>query len=99
MRPTSIAVIGASEKANVAGRVFRNLLRSGFSGGLYPVHPGLTQVHGRTCYADLASVPEVPDCVVLAMPHGGVLESAEDSASHAHQAHALLGRHTCIAEP
>lgn len=81
MRPTSIAVIGASEKANVAGRVFRNLLRSGFSGGLYPVHPGLTQVHGRTCYADLASVPEVPDCVVLAMPHGGVLEVLGEAAA------------------
>ncbi len=81
MRPTSIAVIGASEKASVAGRVFRNLLRSGFSGGLYPVHPGHAQVHDRTCYPDLAALPEVPDCVVLAMPHGGVLDVLIEAAA------------------
>ncbi|MEE8517294.1 MAG: acetate--CoA ligase family protein [Alphaproteobacteria bacterium] len=81
MRPNSIAVIGASEKANVAGRVFRNLLRSGFAGGLYPVHPGHGRVHDKTCYPDLKSVPEVPDCVVLAMPFAGVLEVLEETAA------------------
>lgn len=81
MRPNSIAVIGASEKASVAGRVFRNLLRSNFTGGLYPVHPGHAQVHDKTCYPDLAALPEVPDCVVLAMPHGGVFEVLIEAAA------------------
>ncbi len=90
MRPGSIAVIGASEKANVAGRVFRNLLRSGFAGGLYPVHPDLTLVHDRTCYPDLASVPEVPDCVVLAMPYGGVIEVLEETVEKGSPAAVVL---------
>ena len=46
--PKSVAVIGASERANAVGEiVFRNMLESGYTGMLYPVNPAHQEVQGR----------------------------------------------------
>ena len=68
LKPTSIAVLGASRTlGSVGNEIFVNLARGGFPGRLYPVNPSYEQVNDLTCYASLADLPEVPDHVILAV--------------------------------
>ena len=68
-RPTSIALIGASDRAgSVGATVMRNLLAGGFSGAIYPVNPRHRTVAGRTAFPDVAQLPEAPELAVIATP-------------------------------
>jgi len=80
LAPRSLAVIGASEKGNVGGRVFRNALAAGFDGEIYPVNPNYESVDGHRCYASLAALPVVPDCAIVAVPANAALAVLQDSA-------------------
>ena len=67
--PRSVAVFGASERANSVGaRVFANLLAGGFSGAVYPINPKHAKVAGHVCYPDLARVGVPVDLAVIATP-------------------------------
>jgi len=67
--PSSIAVVGASERESAVGtRVFANLIASGFHGDLYPVNPKHDSVQGRTCYPDVESIDDEVDLAVIATP-------------------------------
>jgi acetyl coenzyme A synthetase (ADP forming)-like protein len=80
--PRSIAVIGASrEPGSVGGALFRNLLRWGFNGTVYPVNPAARSVAGVRAYADVAELPEVPDLAFIAVPSREVIEVARRAAS------------------
>ncbi|WP_404341043.1 GNAT family N-acetyltransferase [Pseudoalteromonas mariniglutinosa] len=64
--PKSVAVIGASNSPTRAGFVvMRNLLQGGFQGPIMPVSRKHTAVHGVLAYADIASLPKVPDLAVI----------------------------------
>ena len=81
MRPRSIAVLGASPRPNTLGNnAVANLQRFGFAGGIYPVHPSAPEVAGLQAYANLASLPEVPDCAVVALSSDKVLATLEEAA-------------------
>jgi acetate---CoA ligase (ADP-forming) len=88
MRPKSVAVIGASQRAPAAGsareprgnRVIRNLRNFGYSGKIIAVNPKYSEVMDCPCYPDLASIPEPPDCVVLAVPNRHVPDLLESAA-------------------
>jgi acetyltransferase len=68
-RPTSIAVIGASDRAGSIGAVVtRNLLAGGFAGPVYPVNPKHTEIAGRRAYASVSDLPQTPDLAVIATP-------------------------------
>jgi len=72
-KPTSVALIGASERAGSVGRtVLWNLISSPFGGTIYPVNPKRSNVLGIRTYPSLQSLPEVPDLVVLCTPAEGV---------------------------
>lgn len=67
--PRSIALIGASTRANAIGHVvLRNLRRAGFAGPIMPVNPHATELEGLTVYKDVASLPAPPDLAVIATP-------------------------------
>jgi acetyltransferase len=72
MKPRSIAVVGASPRMNRATRVITNLQRFGYAGRVFPINPRYPEIHGLTCYPDLASIPEPADTVVVAIPADGV---------------------------
>lgn len=78
--PGSIALVGASgEPASIGGLLLANLLASGFTGPVYPVNPRHQVIQGVTAYTDLASCPEPPDLVVVAVPAplvAGVIDQA-----------------------
>ncbi|UCD02796.1 MAG: CoA-binding protein [Candidatus Aenigmatarchaeota archaeon] len=58
-----IAVVGASRNKEKWGyRVFRKLKDLGFI--VFPVNPGVNEIEGERCYADLGSLPEKPDLVI-----------------------------------
>jgi acetyltransferase len=81
MRPTTIAVVGASQRPVRANRVIRTLQAVGFEGQIWPINPNYHEVMGLRCYPDLASTPGRADCAVVAIPAarvGDVLEAATD---------------------
>lgn len=65
----SIAVVGAKDDPSTVGRtLMNNLIEGGFPGSIYPVNPKRQTVMGIKCYPDLASLPEVPELVVVVTP-------------------------------
>jgi len=81
LHPSSIAVIGASdEPSSIGGLVFANLVRSGFAGPLYPVNPHHHLVHDVQAFDELASCPEAPDLVLVAVPAPVVAEIVDQAS-------------------
>jgi acetyltransferase len=66
LRPTSLAVIGASDQPNTVGAVvMRNLTNAGFAGAVMPVNPTQSSVAGLPSYADVSDLPTAPDLAVI----------------------------------
>ncbi|MBT0728362.1 GNAT family N-acetyltransferase [Rosenbergiella australiborealis] len=66
LKPTSIAVIGASQKVGRAGHLMmKNLLAGGFSGAILPVNPRYSAVCGVMAYANIDTLPLIPDLAIL----------------------------------
>ncbi|HUI19016.1 MAG TPA: acetate--CoA ligase family protein [Alphaproteobacteria bacterium] len=69
MNPRSIAVVGASERADAIGtRVIKNLRLMGYRGRIHPVNPRYGEIAGLACFPSLAAIPECPDAAFLAVP-------------------------------
>jgi len=67
--PTSVALIGASDRPRSVGAVTAaNLREAGFAGTLFAVNPKHTTVAGLPCFPDVASLPVAPDLAVLCTP-------------------------------
>ncbi|HEY2888491.1 MAG TPA: acetate--CoA ligase family protein [Candidatus Limnocylindrales bacterium] len=65
--PRSVAVVGASPRSDIAQTVRDNLLTMGSATTCYFVNPKYDEAWGSPCYPDLASLPEVPDSVLVAL--------------------------------
>ncbi len=82
MRPRSIAVLGASPRSNTLGNnAVANLQRFGYTGGIFPVHPSAPEVAGLPAYASIASLPQAPDCAVVALSFDKVVPTLADAAA------------------
>lgn len=67
--PSSVAVIGASDRPHsVGGVVMRNLLVGGISGPIMPVNPKHKAIAAVMAYPDVKALPEVPDLAVICTP-------------------------------
>ena len=67
--PTSVALIGASERPrSVGATVLRNLAGAGFKGAIFPVNPKYRQLAGFTCYASVGDLPQAPDLALICTP-------------------------------
>lgn len=78
MSPRSVAVIGASnDRKKIGHAVLRNLLRGGFTGPVFPVHPDAISVQGVRAYAQVTDIPDPVDLAVVAVPAGNVAEVVE----------------------
>jgi acetyltransferase len=79
-KPTSVAVVGASERAGSVGRnVLWNLLSSPFGGTIYPVNPKRPNILGIKTYPSIKDLPEVPDLVVVTSPGETVPQVMRDA--------------------
>jgi len=69
MNPSSIAVVGATNRPGSVGlAVFRNILSAGFQGILYPVNPKAKSVQSVKTYPRLADIPDEVDLAVIIVP-------------------------------
>ncbi len=81
IRPRSVAIIGASNTPGTFGyRTVQNC-SFGFTGKVYPINPRHAEILGHACYADIDSLPEIPDSVVLSVPGDQVLGIIEKCAA------------------
>lgn len=91
LRPRSIAVIGASERAHSVGTaVMRNLLKGGFGGPILPVHATRKSVAGVHAYRDVAFLPQTPDLAVICTPPDSVPGLVRSLGTHGTRAVAIL---------
>ena len=66
LRPTSVAVIGATTKPHMPGAVvMRNLLQAGFGGPIMTVTADSGSVAGVLAYPDVERLPVAPDLAVV----------------------------------
>ena len=67
VRPRSIAIVGATDRAGPARSVIESLGALGFAGAIYPVNPKYPTVLNHVCYPSLTDLPEAPDVVVFSI--------------------------------
>ncbi len=80
LKPKSIAIVGISPRARTGLGILENTVTVGFKGAIYLVNPNYEEVAGRKCYPSLRALPEVPDCLIMALPAGAILEVLEEAA-------------------
>jgi acetyltransferase len=81
--PKSVAVFGASDRADSVGQVvFRNMLESGFRGLLYPVNSRHAEVQGKRAYASISDIAEPVELAVISTPAQTVPEIVESCGIH-----------------
>jgi acyl-CoA synthetase (NDP forming) len=65
--PSSIAVVGASPHSNTTEMFLNPLIKFGYKGKLYPVHPKASEVSGLKVYPSILDIPEPLDHVTCAI--------------------------------
>ena len=80
MAPRSIAIVGATERADASSSyVMRNLLRSGYQGALLPVHPKAGMVFGYAAAPTLSALETPPDVAVIGIAADKVIAALEEA--------------------
>jgi len=81
LNPKSIAVAGASNNPMKMGTLQAlSLLKDGYAGKFYPVHPTEKVVLGHPACASPLDLPEPPDLAMLVVPTAQVVPLLEDFA-------------------
>ena len=79
LRPTSIAVVGASPReTTLHGRVVRNLLNGGFEGPVYPVNPRYDKVCGLPCRPSVEAIGQPVDLALVLVSADRVTAAVDD---------------------
>src|SRR5215208_6603695 len=82
LHPRNIVLVGATDKpGNYAERIWNNLIKYKFGGGLYPVNAKRETIWGVPCYKDFASLPEKPDHVLVLVPARFAVQVIRDAAA------------------
>jgi acetyltransferase len=67
--PRSVAIVGATDKADSVGRtVMRNMIGGSFAGAVFPVNPRRSSVLGVKAYPSLEAIPDAVDLAVVVTP-------------------------------
>ena len=78
VRPRSIAIIGASDDpTRIGGRPIAYMQNQRFQGEIYPVNPKRDIIQGLRAYADVASLPAVPDVGLIAVAGDAAMAAVE----------------------
>src|SRR5947209_15523016 len=82
LHPRNIVLVGATDKpGNYAERIWNNLIKYQYKGGLYPVNSKRESIWGVTCYKDFTSLPDKPDHVVVLVPARFAVQVIRDAAA------------------
>ena len=82
LHPRNIVLVGATDKpGNYAERIWTNLIKYRYEGGLYPVNARRETVWGVPCYKDFTSLPDRPDHVLVMVPARSAVQVIRDAAA------------------
>jgi acetate---CoA ligase (ADP-forming) len=82
LHPRNIVLVGATDKpGNYAERIWNNLIKYKFGGGLYPVNAKRETIWGVPCYKDFASLPDKPDHVLVLVPARFAVQVIREAAA------------------
>ncbi len=82
LHPRNIVLVGATDKpGNYAERIWVNLIKYKFRGGLFPINAKRETIWGVPCYKDFASLPEKPDHVLVLVPARFAVQVIRDAAA------------------
>jgi acetyltransferase len=80
LAPSSVAIVGASERGQWQGMIYRNLRDYKYPGRVFLVNPRQQEVWGERCFPSLRELPERVDHAMVIVPApavAGVLEDAD----------------------
>ena len=76
-RPSSVAVIGASEsEGSLGGQIITNLLH-GYKEPIYPVNPNYKTIKGLQCFPTVDAIPASVDMAIIIVPAPAVPDVLE----------------------
>jgi len=82
MAPRSIAVVGATERADASSSfVMKNLMRFGYQGKIIPVHPKAGTIFGLPASPSLSALDTPPDVAVIGIAADKVIAALEEAGS------------------
>ena len=82
LHPRNIVVVGATDKpGNYAERIWNNLVKYQYAGGMYPINARRDTVWGVKCYKDFADLPDKPDHVLVLVPAKFAVQVIRDAAA------------------
>jgi acetate---CoA ligase (ADP-forming) len=82
LHPRNIVLVGATDKpGNYAERIWNNLIKYKYRGGLFPINAKRETIWGVPCYKDFASLPEQPDHVLVLVPARFAVQVIRDAAA------------------
>lgn len=77
--PRSVVLFGVSRQTGVgAYNVLEMMLRFGYKGRIFVVHPQAGEILGHRAYARVSELPEAPDLAVIALARDRVLSVLQD---------------------
>src|SRR5580700_970093 len=81
LEPRNIVVVGASDRPGSWPAVVWETVHShGFKGPIYAINPNRDKIGEERCYRDFASLPEMPDHLVILVPGALAPEALEAGA-------------------
>ncbi len=81
LRPSSIAIVGASDRVGPGFNAYRALEYVGYAGRLFLVNPNRSSLFGQPTFPSLAAIPEPVDAVFVAVPQEAAIEVIEQAAA------------------
>src|SRR4051812_10638744 len=82
LHPRNIVLVGATDKpGNYAERIWTNLIKHNYQGGLYPLNARGNTIWGVACYKDFASLPDKPDHLLVLVPARVAVQVIRDAAA------------------
>ncbi len=81
LAPSSIAVVGASERPSLGRTIIRSLDTLGYRGRILPVHPRNETVLGHVCHADIREIEGKIDAVAICLARDRVMGEAEKAVA------------------
>ena len=77
--PRSVAVVGAGrERGKIGAEILHNIIASGFTGDVYPIHPSAETIQGLRAYPRAAGIGKPIDLAMIVVPAPLVLDAVDD---------------------
>jgi acetyltransferase len=79
LRASSVAIVGASERARWSSNIFANLRQFGYGGRVVLINPRQQKVFGETCLPSLRDISEPVDHAMVIVPAAHVADILTDA--------------------